>query len=336
MWAALAVSGVLLGTISAGWTPSPRVIAAQGLMPVFSLVGCVAAIRAVIKRDAGAVLLGSWVLVGSLWHLGPAMLAESAPRWVAGAPQIRVHSINLNRNNPDVAPAFAAARKSNADVVILLEYVSRFDSELKASGLLDRYPTMVRDSHTDTDVLLTNLPVVRTEVAHAGGRPYPIAAVMAGGREVTVAGVHPQSPYQFSTLSRWTENTSGIATVLQGAESAIAVGDFNSTLWNRPFRELLDAGFVDASEYLGEGLVRTWGPRPVGPLGNLDLLGIDHAISKGALVPLHFATSYVHGSDHRSISATFAVRPVTSSWSARIVRANGSCFLSQAPPGVFG
>ena len=123
-----------------------------------------------------------------------------------------------------------------------------------------------------------------------------------------VLAVHTSAPHARGTIDTWEREFDAIDRVATDADDVIAIGDFNAGPWNGPFRRLLDRGFVDAHDDLGHGLSRTWGPRQFGLDGAVRLLGIDHSLSRGQLAPESIVDVEVAGSDHRGISATYAVR----------------------------
>lgn len=129
-----------------------------------------------------------------------------------------------------------------------------------------------------------------------------------GSGEVLLIGVHTQAPNRFGVIDRWERNLSDIGDAAEANAAAIAIGDFNSTVWSPPFRDLLDRGFIDAHEATGSGLARTWGPTVDDIEGSPAVLGIDHAISRGDVAPLGIEEIAVPGSDHRAILVTYAVR----------------------------
>jgi endonuclease/exonuclease/phosphatase family metal-dependent hydrolase len=84
--------------------------------------------------------------------------------------------------------------------------------------------------------------------------------------------------------------------------AVMVLGDFNSTVDARPFRELLTGGFHDATEQAGVGNPPTYPADSAIP----PLIGIDHVIIRdGTAVSL--STVHVPGSDHRGLAATVEI-----------------------------
>lgn len=303
------VGSVVILSIGLGLTTTPRIIATQAMLPFVGIGVMVAALVAVIRRQRVTAAVGCVVVLASAALVVPTMTPSDAPAWSARAARLTMYSANLFRDNPSPDRAFAAARAADADVVLFNEYRSSFEPALRRSGLLDRYRTVVRDDHVDHNLLLTRLPVTSTEVLSRKGFEMPSARVLVGpdDREVLIAGVHTQAPASLAYVDRWAGQIEGVVQALDAVddvENVVAIGDFNSSIWNPPFRRVFEWGFVDAHATTGSGLARTWGTTS----SPFPLLGIDHAISRGpAIVPLSITEGDVPGSDHRSILVTYAV-----------------------------
>lgn len=305
-WTGSVASAFVVGTVVVGWSPSPLIIAAQGVLPAV-MVGALAVAAVAASRQwwtCGGIALAA-VFVGSALIL-PGTRPATVPAWAESAPQLTVFASNVLMSNPDPDAGLAAAVQSDADVIVLSEMIPRFEPALERSGLLDRYDTVVRAG--SGNVLLTRLPVSDSAVLRRQGMSMPSATVVVGEREVLVIGVHTLAPHSFDSVDTWNEHFEGVAQAASEAEDVVAVGDFNAGPWNAPFRRLLDWGFVDAHRALGHGLSRTWGPRHLGLDGAVRLLGLDHSVSRGALAPVSVADVDVAGSDHRGVAVTYAVR----------------------------
>lgn len=304
-WFGVATTSFVVLTVLLDWSPAPSVIAAQGLLPLIVVVALGVVAVSAIRRDwipalaALAPTIAGSVLVVSV------TTPAAEPAWAASSARLTVFASNVLKSNRDPDAGLRAAVESDADVVVLSEMTVRFEAALQRSGLLQRYPTLVRE--TD-NVLLTRLPVADQGIRRHGGVDLPSATVIVGGRKVLVLAVHTSAPHARGTIDTWEREFDAIDRVAADADDVIAIGDFNAGPWNGPFRRLLDRGFVDAHDDLGHGLSRTWGPRQFGLDGAVRLLGIDHSLSRGQLAPESIVDVEVAGSDHRGISATYAVR----------------------------
>ena len=308
LWACVLGAAAVVISIGFGWAWTPLLVAAQGVFPLVALVAVVAVALTLRTHQRALAVVGLVVVVASVLIVAPTVHSQPLPGWSSGATHITVYSSNLLRRNETPERAIETAVASDADVIVLTEFTAGFDPILERSGLLANYPTVVRDDPGDGTLLLTRLPTLRTAVIDEAGFTLPTATVRIGSGEVLLIGVHTQAPNRFGVLDRWQQDLTDVAAAADGHSSVIAIGDFNSTLWSPPFRDLLDRGFTDAHEATGNGLARTWGPT----LDNLEtspaVLGIDHALSRGDVAPLTINEIEVPGSDHRAIQVTYAVR----------------------------
>lgn len=308
MWGLLATAALALASILVGGSWSPKVIALQAAMPLAAVAGVGGAVLAASRRKIVPVAVSVVVVGACVWQVAPTLRPTPLAAWTTDAPQLTVYSANVYRKNERPEQAFRAAAQSDADVVVLTEYMSSFDDELEESGLTTTHPTIVRDGPEDSTIVLTRLPSIGTRVLRVDGFTMPEVTVRIDGTVVTVVGVHTQAPHQYAFVDKWKRDLGAVREVTSRLDTAIAVGDFNSAWWNQPFQDLIESGLVDAHVERGEGYVRTWGVRGVGPIGSLPLLGIDHALSRGAVTPVSAGDGTIPGSDHRSVTVRYAVR----------------------------
>ena len=81
----------------------------------------------------------------------------------------------------------------------------------------------------------------------------------------------------------------------------ILAGDFNATLDHREFRKLLDRGYLDAADAVGEGLTPTW---PTSSRKRRALpLTIDHVLVDRRVRVERVTVVRIPGSDHRAVIA---------------------------------
>jgi len=101
------------------------------------------------------------------------------------------------------------------------------------------------------------------------------------------------------SVDRWREGLESLPTAGRGAPWLL-VGDFNATLDQPEFRDLVDRGYRDAADATGEGLEPTWpGPERL-PLG---LIAIDHVLADRRLGVAEYGVDDLAGSDHRAVHA---------------------------------
>ena len=308
IWLALVAVSSVLGSVVVGWS-LPRLVAVQAMLPAVAITGGLVASAAVVRRQWWASLLGGAVVVVGAALVLPGVVAAERPTWVAGAPTFTVFSSNLRGSNDTPADALEPALRSNADVIVLNEATARFDEALDESGLLERYPTVVRSDRARGDVLLTRLEASDVEVEHHPDLDVPAATVHVGDRAVRVLAVHTQSPRDRYLLPTWKDGFDDLAVSINRQSDVIAVGDFNAAVGNAPLRTYINFGLVDAHEATGKGWSRSWSPG-TGDSGLLTvpIMRIDHALSRGAVAPLSVTDGEIPGSDHQWLLATYAVQ----------------------------
>ncbi len=82
----------------------------------------------------------------------------------------------------------------------------------------------------------------------------------------------------------------------------ILAGDFNSTLDHPNLRGVLDRGYHDAADSLGQGLVPTWPTDSFPPK-----VTIDHVLGDGRVAFSDLSVHDVSGTDHRAVLVTAAI-----------------------------
>ncbi len=86
----------------------------------------------------------------------------------------------------------------------------------------------------------------------------------------------------------------------------VVAGDFNATLDQSEFRDLLDRGYRDAADARGDGLIPTWpaaGPQLPPPIT------IDHVLVDDRAGVEDYSVHDLPGSDHRAVFASLALGP---------------------------
>ena len=303
---------IVVWTSVAGIVVSPSLVLAQAAMP-WIIVPVVGALAVSLRRRRwiSSVFAGG-VVVATVAISVPAVLAAEPPAWSRGAPEFTLFAANVFRGNAEASEAFAAVLAVDADVVVLNEVSDELDGPLLGSGLLRRYPTVVRSANGG--VILSRLRVVRRGVEGGCPMSLPSLTISLAGREVELIAVHTSAPTNWLARERWSQELLQVGAVGRSTagRDVVIAGDFNATRFHGPFASLVDEGFVDAHDHVGRGLVPSWGPRGIPLFGDVGVFRLDHALSRGSLSPLRVADLPIPGSDHVGFLVTYAVRPVVS------------------------
>jgi endonuclease/exonuclease/phosphatase family metal-dependent hydrolase len=122
----------------------------------------------------------------------------------------------------------------------------------------------------------------------------PSVQVDLGDVAVQVVAVHPVPPTV--SVAAWRAETAGLPRPDATGPVRVLAGDFNATLDHAVFRRLLRAGYVDAGQQCGAGLVPTWPARP-------PLVTLDHVVVDVRATVIAYRVFDLPGSDHRCVYA---------------------------------
>lgn len=166
--------------------------------------------------------------------------------------------------------------------MLLPHRVFQPDDRAAGSGIASRYPLRSRPSNPDSYHLQ---PVVAVTVPGAG--------------ETELTAVHIVAPVGRIEPSEWRAELAALPPSAAGRPTRILVGDFNATLDHRALRAVIDTGYHDAADAVGEGLRTTWPTdTPVMPVAVIDHVLVDTGCAVNSFDVLPLA-----GSDHRALVA---------------------------------
>lgn len=291
--------------------PSP-VLVLEGFQMVLLAPAWAILVGALWGRHRVVAAVALFVAVSHLWFCIPAATADAEPDWVADAPTFTMFSANVLWGNPDFDAVAEAVLEHDAEVVVINEMTESAYEAMSEAGVFDRYDTEVFwRNETFGEMLLARIPVERTGIDNVGGMGVPWAVLDLDGTEATVFAIHVHAPKKQADRHLWRRNLNAIGDAVErrGAMASIFAGDFNSTLWHGPFRDLLARGLTDGHDQQGRGLTRTW-RSPVVPLRWLGpIMGLDHVLVTDDAFVTAIDSVETPGSDHRGLLSTVAVRP---------------------------
>lgn len=219
------------------------------------------------------------------------------------SPRLRVVSYNMLHSNPRTPEAAAHIAALEPDVVVLLELTAE-----QLPVFMDALPGWHQVSQPRQDAfgiaVLTREAPTHVERLDLGADAMPAFALglVVGGRDVTLAAMHPPPPVSARlshTRDRMLRAISAWAA--DRAEPVVVVGDLNATPWSAVMREILREGPLRSTERFG--LQATW-PSFLGALG----VPIDHALVAGAIEAVDRRIEPAFGSDHRMLLVELALR----------------------------
>jgi endonuclease/exonuclease/phosphatase (EEP) superfamily protein YafD len=219
-----------------------------------------------------------------------------------GHQTLSVLSTNVYVGRADPATIIGSIDRYDIDLLSVQELTPTFAVELRRAGLARRLPYSIEETRPAAAGagLYSRLPMRKLV-----GEPFffrmPRAVLrLPSGRRLRVVGVHPYPPVRGS-VDVWKEALASLPSAGTGSPWVL-VGDFNSTLDQSRFRDLIDRCYRDAGDVAGQGLEATWPNRGLGPF-----IAIDHVLADRRLGIVDYGVEDLPGSDHRSIHAELAL-----------------------------
>ncbi len=199
-----------------------------------------------------AAALNALLVLVLLWPVGP-------PVATAG-PRLRLVVLNVHTANKRSDLVLEFFRRTEADVLLLMEVNDRWMIELES--LRTDYPHVIAEPREDNFgiALFSRLPLINRAVVEFGKAEVPsiTATITVGGQDIFLLGTHPLPPGSAENARLRNEQFKEIAArIRRRALPAIVLGDLNSTPWSPYFSELLrDSGLKNTSQ--GRGLFGSW------------------------------------------------------------------------------
>lgn len=255
------------------------------------------------------LLLRAWTGAGALALAITASLSVSPwttqPRATAGTPvpTFKVLQFNVWYRNGDVARVIETVRRSDADLVVLLEAVPPLREQL--SGLSALYPHRLAcpDTEPCDIVVLSRVPLAARGVQRTNDvfrSPIMTLRATLAGCPITVHAVHLARPFPFNAPQAQLSQARDVARIVsEGPGVRLVVGDFNAAPWGRTMQAIISPARLQ----LLPGAGGTW---PV-TLPRQMRIPIDHLAAGEGLSFLKREVLPRAGSDHAPVLATIGV-----------------------------
>lgn len=258
------------------------------------------------------VLCRRWLAAG---FLGLAVIALSLaviPRAIGGPESVpdsrpvRILTFNLAKSRADTQSVVDEASRRQADLVFLQELTRNKAKELNQAGLAAAYPHQVMSfSDKFGNAIWSRWPLVRREPLPVKEQPRADIQV-PDSIPIEVVSVHPTAPIHRSDMKLWERDYKALPPAFSARVPIVLAGDFNATLDHDNLRDLIDTGYRDAGEVIGDGLVPTWPstiqfPPPV---------TIDHVLAEKGISFSEYEVVKLPGSDHKAVFAEILLPPV--------------------------
>lgn len=254
-----------------------------------------------------------WALFFSL-VLFAGVAATQAGLYIPGAtqagdgPRLTMLQSNLRLGTADPARFVALVHSQHVDIATTEELTTREQARLIDAGLAAELPyhfTVPVPDGADGLGIWSRYPLTDT-VSYPGYTLGVLSATVAvPGRALSLFAVHIVPPYPYAP-GTWTHEVASMKGVLDAADTAgrpvVVGGDFNATVDNGQFRDLLVGGYADAAEAVGAGYLATYPANQWFP----PLIAIDHVLTAN-IQAVALSSVTVPGSDHRALVARLAL-----------------------------
>jgi endonuclease/exonuclease/phosphatase (EEP) superfamily protein YafD len=272
--------------------------------PYVAVTALGAAVVAVLLRVRAAALLAAAMCAVLVALVVPRALGGPTQAEGGGGVTLRVMTFNLQRGGADPAAIVALVARERVDALSLQEVDAAALARLEAAGLRRTLPSRViaLGEGTHGTALYARSPL-RTLDGLSGSLNDQARALVAvpGATAVELTAVHPLAPASAGREERWRADMRALPAATR-AGLRILAGDFNATLDHAELRRLIDTGYDDAADAVGDGLRPTW---PVGRL--LPPVTIDHVLADRRCGVRRVTVRTMPGSDHRALIAELLI-----------------------------
>lgn len=285
---------VRLGGLEQGSFPAQLMT----VTPYAAGIAALTALLSLLRRNRPAALAAALVCAVFVAIVAPRVFGAEQP--AADGTPLRVLTINLFGRG-DAQTVVDLVRRHDVEVFSALELTHAEVERLDQAGLKQLLPYRVLQPEfgaTGSGIYSRHPVTELTGLFTPLGHNMPAATVaLPGGTEVELVAVHPDPP-----LGRKEKEWRTVLRTLPSASPSVIrvlAGDFNASLDHRPFRDLLDRGYVDAASQVGKGLTPTWpNGRAIPPIISIDHVLADRRVGVGRVEILD-----VPGTDHRGVFA---------------------------------
>jgi endonuclease/exonuclease/phosphatase (EEP) superfamily protein YafD len=224
----------------------------------------------------------------------------------AGRPTLRVLAANVHVGTAEPAAFMRLVDELHPDIVTIEEFTPRFEREIAAAGIGSqlRFHVLDPEPQAQGTAIYSTYPLRRLPTPDFFFKMARAEATLPDG-SLRITAVHPIPPRHSAWIGEWEAVLSTLPSGGRGTPWLLA-GDFNATLDQAPFRELVDRGYRDAGEAAGKGLDATF---PADSSLFPPPITIDHILADGRWGIVEYEVEPLPGSDHRAIFAELALPP---------------------------
>ena len=258
----------------------------------------VVAVVALLLRRRAPALVAAVLAIALAAFVAPRALGGPSTAEGGSGPRLKVLTANLYRKPRAARSVVELIRRERPDVVSLQEVTPEIAAALDEAGidrLLPERERDVRERGGSGSAVYARLPLTRSPLK--GRSVTAVRMRPRGAPPVEVLSVHPLVPRREANMGQWRADLRALPRATPRGAVRILAGDFNATLDHAEFRRVLDRGYEDAADELGDGLRATWPAN-----GRLTLpVTIDHVLADERCGVRDLEVIDLPGSDHRAV-----------------------------------
>jgi endonuclease/exonuclease/phosphatase (EEP) superfamily protein YafD len=214
-----------------------------------------------------------------------------------------VYSVNINKNNGDLANLKREILEIDPEIVLLLEVTPSHEELLRS--LKEKYSYRIQNVFKGAlgFVFLSQFPIQNYHITELSdyGNSLLEAALKINTRSVLFYGIHARRPDRGDFNERKMQFVNPARRINEKAMPAIVAGDFNATPYSQVFRDFVRiSGLKDSRE--GFGWQPSW-PTYFPPLW----IPIDHILVTPDITIHNRTTGSYIGSDHYPVIANLSL-----------------------------
>jgi len=290
-WALVRVLGLETGWPLAAMLAFTPYVALTALIPL--------GVALALRRWAAAAIAALVLVVLATLVLPRAFGGPTEAKGAAG-PTLRALAANMRLGHGEPEALVELVRELDVDVLCVEELTPKLGRALDAAGLRELMPD--RELRTGASALGGGLYARRGLLGRIHvrslGEGFPLISgelPIPGAAPVEALSVHTAPPVHGVS---WESDIEALPGAVE-APLRVLLGDFNATLDQEAFRDLLDRGYADVGSTLGDGLTPTWPTNRIFP----PLVTIDHVLADERIGIDDYSVHDIPGSDHRAVFA---------------------------------
>lgn len=273
---------------------------ALALTPYVVAVGTILGLLMIIigRRKHAFLLVCVTLVLASL--VSPRLLRNEQPD--ANGQNVRILSANLRLGHADAKHVVDLVRDHHVQILAMQELSPAEASELDTAGLTQLLPYRVYRAEPggSGSGIASVYPLRELAPVEDTSFQMPIAVVdLPGNQDAELVDVHVKPP--INDFATWRSELARLPNPQAAGRVRMVVGDFNATFDHAAFRGVVNRGYRDVAEQLGDGLVTTWSQSWTPPMT------IDHVLIDHRTAARGYAVLGLPGSDHHAIMADIQV-----------------------------